>query len=84
MRKSLYYLIVLGETAGNLSPVFRQAHDELPWSKIIGISNRLVRAYFSVNIAIVWDTAQFDIPALAPLIESLLKETEANEFGPDY
>ncbi len=41
---------------------------ELPWQAIVGMRNRLIHAYFEVDLDQVWATA---VDALPPLIEAL-------------
>jgi uncharacterized protein with HEPN domain len=57
-------LEVIGEASRNLSEEFRAQHPDLPWPQIIGLRNRLIHAYFDVNLGIVWDIIQNDIPSL--------------------
>lgn len=65
---------IIGEAASNVSKTLRDTHPELPWDKMIGIRNRLIHAYFRVDLFIVWDTAQSDLPGLKQQIGQLLKE----------
>ncbi len=57
-------LEIIGEASRNLSDDFRDQHPELPWPQIISLRNRLIHAYFEVNLGIVWDIAQNDLPPL--------------------
>lgn len=57
-------LEIIGEASRNLSDDFRDQHSELPWPQIIGLRNRLIHAYFEVNLGIVWDIVQNDLPPL--------------------
>jgi hypothetical protein len=41
---------------------------------MIGIRNILIHAYFRVDLFIVWDTAQSDLPRLKQQVEQILKE----------
>ncbi|MDJ0573890.1 MAG: DUF86 domain-containing protein [Xenococcaceae cyanobacterium MO_234.B1] len=34
----------------------------MPWSAMIGMGNRLVDAYFDINLMILWQTTQEDLP----------------------
>lgn len=63
---------VIGEAASRITPNFRESHREIPWNKMIGMRNRLIHAYFTVDLDRVWETATLAIPALIPHIEQLL------------
>ncbi|MBW7864275.1 MAG: DUF86 domain-containing protein [Candidatus Hydrogenedens sp.] len=65
-------LEVLGEAAGRVSPETRAAHPEIPWQLAVGMRNRLVHAYFEVNLDIVWTTVTRTLPALVPGLEAVL------------
>lgn len=68
---------IVGEAASRVSADTQEAHPGIPWPKIIGMRNRLVHAYFEVNLERVWDTVQRDIPALISQLEPLVPpETE--------
>ena len=61
---------ILGEAAAQIADDTRSLTPSIPWQKIIAMRNRLVHAYFSINLDIVWQTVQKDLP---PLIETLEK-----------
>ncbi len=67
---------IIGEAARQVSDVFKQRHPQMPWSKMIGMRNELVHAYFRVDIPTVWDTVNHDIPELKVLVSNLLKDLE--------
>ncbi|MDX2271595.1 MAG: HepT-like ribonuclease domain-containing protein [Cyanobacteriota bacterium] len=62
----------IGEAVSSISPDRQAQHPEIPWPQIIAMRNRLVHAYFSVNLDILWQTIQVDIPLLIPSLEKLL------------
>ena len=68
---------IIGEAAACVSTDTKEAHPEIPWSKIIGMRNRLVHAYFEVNLGRVWQTVQRDVPHLIPLLEPLVPPEES-------
>ena len=41
----------------------------IPWPSMIAMRNRLVHAYFSINLDIVWKTVQEDLPGLIDQLE---------------
>ncbi len=63
---------IMGDAARNVSPKLRQAHPEIPWQGIIGMRNRVVREYFRVIPAKVWEVIEREVPALIPLLEPLI------------
>ncbi len=70
----MHRLEIIGEASRNLSDAFLEQHPDIPWQDIIGMRNRLVHAYFAVDLRAVWDTAMTDIPVLREWIEQLLEE----------
>ncbi|MBI2941318.1 MAG: DUF86 domain-containing protein [Chloroflexi bacterium] len=66
-------LEIVGEAARNLSESFRQAHHELPWAEIISMRNRMIHAYFNVNLVIVWEVVQQEVPGLGRQVKRCLE-----------
>ncbi len=61
-------LLVIAEAARRVSEATRQTLTNISWQEINGMRNRLVHEYDDVNLNIVWDVVQFELP---PLIEEL-------------
>ena len=59
----------VGEAASQVTDPTRQELADIPWNSIIAMPNRLVHAYFSINLDILWSTVQQDLPALIDLLE---------------
>ena len=68
------FIEVLGEAAGKVSEATRSESPAIPWRGIIGMRNRLVHGYASVDHDIVWDVVTRDLPPLLTELERLLKE----------
>ena len=62
---------IVGEAASKISDETRAAHDEIPWKAIVGMRNRLVHAYFDINVDVVWQTVTVEIPHLLPELVAL-------------
>ena len=60
----LHQLLVLGEAAKRLSEPFRDAHPQVPWTLITGMRDKLIHHYNVVDLVVVWDTLQKDVPDL--------------------
>jgi uncharacterized protein with HEPN domain len=63
---------IIGEAAGHVSPAFREAHPQIPWSKIIAQRNILVHQYGEVDDEILWRVAAVSVPELVTLVEPLV------------
>ncbi len=64
-------LEIIGEAANRFSNEFREKHFQIPWKGIIGMRNRLIHHYFGVNLDIVWEIIQIELP----LLEKKLKNS---------
>jgi uncharacterized protein with HEPN domain len=65
-------LEIIGEAAAQVSQPTRQAPPEVPWAEMIGMRHRLIHEYFRVDLRVVWETVQRDLPQLIALIEPLV------------
>jgi uncharacterized protein with HEPN domain len=68
---------IIGEAASQVSSNARQQSPAIPWPNIIAMRNRLVHAYFDIDLDRVWDTLIDDLPPLIALLEKFLS-TNAN------
>jgi len=65
---------VIGEAASRLSSEGRAELNTVPWSNIIGMRNRLVHAYFDVDLNILWNTVTQALPTLRAQIRPVLEK----------
>ena len=68
---------IIGEAASRVSQQMRDAHPEIEWRGMIGMRNRIIHEYFRVNLEVVGDVVQNDIPALISVIEPLIPPEDA-------
>jgi len=66
---------IIGEAAGRLTDDFKAANVQIDWRKIRGFRNRVVHAYFGVDLDIVWNIIQNYLDELIKEIERLEKVT---------
>lgn len=65
---------IIGEAAASVSAEYKANHPELPWKVMAAMRNRLIHAYFEVDLKVVLDTAHHDLPPLVGLLDSLIAE----------
>lgn len=66
-------LEIIGEAIRNLSDETKQKYPQIPWRDIMDTRNKLIHDYFGVDINLVWEMANKDIPSLKIEIEKILK-----------
>lgn len=69
-------LEILGEAAGRVDESIRERFIDIPWREAIGIRNRVIHGYESVDAKIVWDTTQNDLPPLINLLKDMLAQKD--------
>ncbi|WP_019505800.1 DUF86 domain-containing protein [Pleurocapsa sp. PCC 7319] len=57
-------LLVIAEAARRVSEMTQRSLSYISWQEINGMRNRLVHEYDDINLNIVWDVIQNDIPIL--------------------
>ena len=70
LRLSLVKLVeIVGEAARQVTQEGRAGFPGVPWEDVVGTRNRLVHAYYDINLEILWQTVQEDLPELVALLE---------------
>ena len=69
---------IIGEASAKVSSETQAKNPSIPWQQIIGMRNRLVHGYDSVDLDILWDTIEVDLPPLIDELDNILSKT-ANE-----
>ena len=64
---------IIGEAANQVSETTRELTPAIPWVDIISMRNRLVHAYFDINLEILWKTVQDDLQPLIVALEDVLE-----------
>lgn len=65
---------IIGEACNRLSDNFKNLYPQIEWKSIKGFRNISIHEYFGVNLQIVWEIAQNDLPVLKKQFIAL-KET---------
>ena len=71
------FIEVIGEAASKVSSGTKTDALQIPWREIIGMRNRLVHGYASVDHDIVWDVVSRDLVEVIDSLEALLDDSSA-------
>lgn len=63
---------IIGEAANKILKSKQDDMPEIPWVEIVGMRNRLIHAYFDINLDILWKTVIEDLPDLVKKLEIIL------------
>ena len=66
-------LEIIGEAAKQLPDQWRDKHTDIKWHKLAGIRNRIIHEYFGIDLSIIWEVVQKNMPELRIDIIKLLK-----------
>ena len=69
---TLRKLEVIGKAVKNLSEETKSREAQIPWKQLAGLRNKVVHAYFSADLEIVWTTVETELPKLHAAVERLL------------
>lgn len=66
-------LEVVGEAVKQVPAELRQQAPDIEWTKVAGLRDILIHAYFNVDLEIVWDIVTNKLPDLAVKVKALLR-----------
>ncbi|MDD2434611.1 MAG: DUF86 domain-containing protein [Bacilli bacterium] len=67
----MFRLIQISENTKLISADFKTKNSQIPWKSIVGLRNKIVHEYGSVNLSIIFNTIYNDIPHLRELLKTL-------------
>jgi len=69
---------IVGEASTKISETTRSRWSNIPWREIAGMRNRLIHGYDRVDLRVLWDTLECDLPALVVQLEQALISENKN------
>ena len=70
----LRHLQIIGEACRSLSESLKNSHPAIPWSKIIGMRHILVHDYFDIDLPLVWNAVERELPELKKQVTAILNK----------
>jgi uncharacterized protein with HEPN domain len=67
-------LEIIGEATKNIPSEVREKYPFIPWKDLAGIRDKLIHAYFGVNLKVVWLSVKEGIPETKLDIKRILDE----------
>ena len=66
-------LEIIGEASKRLPEDIKAMQLDVEWRKVTGMRDKLIHDYFTVDLGIVWKTAEQEAAEVRPLIEKALE-----------
>jgi uncharacterized protein with HEPN domain len=63
---------MIGEAAAKISVEVRGKKSQIPWNDIVGMRNHLVHGYFDVDLDLLWNTIEHNLPVLVMNLKKIL------------
>jgi len=67
-------LEVIGRAANLVSEKAREEYPQIPWRQMISLRNWLIHGYNAVDLDILWDIIEQDLPSLIKTLTTILGE----------
>ncbi len=61
-------LEIIGEASKTVPDQVKQSNPEVPWKEMAGMRDKLIHAYFGINVETIWKTIKTRLPELRRLL----------------
>jgi len=71
---------IVGEAATRVSEAGQQRYPSIPWQYVRGMRNRLVHGYDKIDLDVLWDTIEHDLPPLIAELRRVLGDPPSDRY----
>ena len=61
-------LEIIGEASKNIPDDIKKKYSSIPWKRMVGLRNIIAHGYFGVDLSIIWEIIDKNLPETKPLI----------------
>ena len=72
-------LEIIGEAVKNLTEPLKANRADIAWKRIAGMRDKMIHEYFGVNLQLVWEVVERDLPQLRVALESVLRQLPGSD-----
>lgn len=69
-------LEVIGEAAKKIPDSLREKYSAIPWKRMAGMRDKLIHEYFGIDLEILWEVINSELPPIKSLIQKVLEDLE--------
>ena len=69
----------IGEAVKNLPDYLKERYTNISWKEIAGTRDKMIHHYFGVDLDIVWEISQKDLPELKKDIQVIIEDIKKIE-----
>jgi uncharacterized protein with HEPN domain len=70
----VHHLEIIGEASRSIPQEYKDKHPTIEWARISRMRNVLIHIYFGVDMDIVWEVVERDLPILKTQVDAILAE----------
>lgn len=70
---------IIGEAASKVTDETKKRFPEIPWANMIAMRNRLIHAYFDIDLDVLWGTIADDLPPLIDALEKIISSEKLSQ-----
>ena len=79
-RKTIYAVVraieIIVEAIRNIPSSVKSKYKDIPWRDAADMRNKLIHEYFGVNLKVVWNAVEKDVPELKKKMLELIKDLD--------